>query len=61
MTKLYRTGNNTTEIENDKARILYSYNTAVAAYVYGRGYIKSATHYSSTTSQYVYGWIGVSE
>ena len=31
---------NMTEIETDDARILFSYRTPVAAYVYGEGYVE---------------------
>ena len=49
---------NQTEIETADARIFFSYRTPVAAYVFGRGYVKSETWYSSTTSRHINKWMG---
>jgi hypothetical protein len=51
--KISNAGSNQTEVETDNARILISYSTPVAAYVYGRGYIKTSTYYSNTTSRHI--------
>lgn len=52
-------GSNQTELRlANGTRILFSYRTPVAAYVPGRGYIKSGTRYSVTTSRHVNQWIG---
>ena len=32
---------NQTEIETDNARVFFSYRTPVAAYVFGRGYVRT--------------------
>ena len=32
---------NGTEVETDTARIFFSYRTPVAAYVFGRGYVRT--------------------
>ena len=32
---------NMTEVETSEARILFSYRTPVAAYIYGEGYVKT--------------------
>ena len=32
---------NMTEVETSKARVLFSYRTPVAAYVFGEGYVKT--------------------
>ena len=40
---------NMTEVETSKARVLFSYRTPVAAYVFGRGYVKTEKWYSVTT------------
>ena len=48
---------NMTEIETDDARILFSYRTPVAAYVYGVGYVKTDKWWSVTTSRHINKWI----
>ena len=49
---------NMTEVETSKARILFSYRTPVAAYVFGRGYVKTEKWWSVTTSRHINKWIG---
>ena len=49
---------NQTEIETADARIFFSYRTPVAAYVFGRGYVKSEQWYSTTTSRHINKWMG---
>jgi hypothetical protein len=57
--KLKRRGSNQTVIEYpDGVEVLYSYNTPVAAFVPGRGYVRSSTKYSVTTSKHVNSWVG---
>jgi hypothetical protein len=51
-------GANKTELETGEARILFSYQTAVAALIYGKGYVRSSTKYSTTTSKHVNSWVG---
>ena len=48
---------NMTEIETKEARILFSYKTPVAAYVFGRGYVKTDKFWSVTTSRHINKWI----
>ena len=48
---------NMTEIETDDARILFSYRTPVAAYVFGRGYVKTEKKWSVTTSRHINKWM----
>ena len=48
---------NMTEIETDDARILFSYRTPVAAYVFGVGYVKTDKWWSVTTSRHINKWI----
>lgn len=55
--KLYNIGSNQTETTTENARILFSYNTPVAAYIYGRGYIRTAEYHSRTTSKHINAWI----
>ena len=47
---------NMTEIETDDARILFSYRTPVAAYVFGVGYVKTDKWWSVTTSRHINKW-----
>jgi len=48
---------NMTEIETSEARILFSYRTPVAAYVFGRGYVKTEKKWSVTTSRHINKWM----
>ena len=50
---------NMTEVETSKARVLFSYRTPVAAYVFGRGYVKTENWYSVTTTRHINKWIGM--
>ena len=49
---------NMTEIETSEARILFSYRTPVAAYVFGEGYVRTEKWWSVTTSRHINKWIG---
>ena len=49
---------NMTEIETDSARVLFSYRTPVAAYVFGEGFVRTENWYSVTTSRHINKWIG---
>lgn len=40
------------------AQVFFSYNTPVAAYLPGEGYVVTATKHSVTTSKHVNGWAG---
>ena len=48
---------NMTEVETSKARVLFSYRTPVAAYVFGRGYVRTETKWSVTTSRHINKWL----
>ena len=48
---------NMTEVETSKARVLFSYRTPDAAYVFGRGYVKTENWYSVTTTRHINKWI----
>jgi len=39
--------------------VLVSYHTPVAAYIPGRGYVRTAERYSRTASKHVHQWIGI--
>ena len=48
----------TAEEETADARIFFSYRTPVAAYVFGRGFVRSEDFFSVTTSRHINKWIG---
>lgn len=50
-------GPNQTEIDTDKATVLFSYSTPVAACIVGRGWVRTATTYSRTTSKHINAWL----
>ena len=45
-----------TEVETNDARILFSYRTPVAAYIYGEGFVKTEKYWSVTTSRHIKKW-----
>ena len=51
-------GPNMTEVDKGDAVVFFSYNTPVAAFVPGNGYIKTAEKFSVTTSRHVNRWLG---
>jgi hypothetical protein len=56
--KLSKLGPNTTELDlANGTTVLFSYKTPVAAYVVGRGLIKTEKKYSKTTSKHVSQWL----
>jgi hypothetical protein len=51
-------GSNTTVVELVKGlQVLYSYNTPVAAYREGVGFIRTDRHFSKTTSKHINQWL----
>lgn len=53
-TKLNPQGKNQTEIEKqDGTTVFFSYSTPVAAHVPGRGFLRTAEHYSTTTTKHI--------
>ena len=56
--KLTPIATNHTEVETADARIFFSYRTPVAAYVFGRGFVRSEDFFSVTTSRHINKWIG---
>jgi len=48
---------NMTEVETSEARVLFSYRTPVAAYVFGEGFVRTAKWWSVTTSRHINKWI----
>ena len=47
---------NMTEVETSEARILFSYRTPVAAYIFGEGFVKTDQFWSVTTSRHINKW-----
>lgn len=59
MLKLKPIGSNQTELHiSDEIMVLFSYQTPVAAWVSGRGWIRTDTKYSKTTSKHINKWLG---
>lgn len=51
-------GSNVCELElRDGTRVLFSYRKPVAAYIIGRGYIRTAERFSNTTSKHITQWL----
>ena len=56
--KINKLGPNQTELELQDGKIVFfSYRTPVAALVPGRGWLKTRTKYSVTTSKHVNQWL----
>ncbi len=49
--------NNMTEVETDLGRVLFSYRTPVAAYVYGEGFVRTEKWWSVTTTRHINKWL----
>ena len=47
---------NMTEVETSEARILFSYRTPVAAYIFGEGFVKTEQYGSVTPSKHINKW-----
>ena len=48
---------NMTEVETSEARILFSYRTPLAAYVFGEGFVTTEKFWSVTTSRHINKWL----
>lgn len=56
--KIRKAGNNMTELSlTNGTDVLFSYETPVAAYVEGDGYVRTETRYSVTTSKHINKWL----
>ncbi len=56
--KINKLGPNQTELDlKDGTTVFFSYKTPVAAYLLGRGFVKTSTKYSVTTSKHVNQWL----
>jgi hypothetical protein len=57
--KLKPIGSNQTELHlSDEVVVLFSYQTPVAAWVSGRGWLRTDTKFSKTTSKHINRWLG---
>jgi hypothetical protein len=60
--KLHTISINTSVITlSNGTRVMFSYDTPVAAYVPGIGYMRTATHFSKTTSKHINEWLSGAE
>lgn len=50
--------NSTTLILKDGTEVLFSYETPVAAFIPGRGYVQTEQGYSSTTTRHIRAYTG---
>ena len=58
-TRIKPIGSNQTEVRRDNGTVvLVSYETPVAAYIPGRGYVRTENYYSQTTSKHINRWLG---
>ena len=51
--KVEQIGSNMTQVSANGMTILISYKTPVAAHIQGKGYYKTAKHWSVTTSKHI--------
>jgi hypothetical protein len=56
--KIKQIGSNMTLATLNHASVLYSYETPVAAFVPLRGYVRTATKWSRTTTKHINKWLG---
>ena len=55
--KLVPLASNMTRLDLPSGTVLFSYETPVAAYVSGRGFIRTAQKYSKTTTKHINQWL----
>lgn len=56
--KIRNIGSNMTELETEKATVLFSYSTPVAACIHdGSGFFRTAKRWSVTTSKHISKWL----
>lgn len=56
--KLKVIGSNQTEVETAHGvTVFFSYNTPVAAFIPGQGFIRTAKQWSATTSKHITKWV----
>jgi hypothetical protein len=56
--KLHQIASNQTQLTlASGTQILFSYQTPVAAYIHGHGYVRTEQYYSKTTSKHITQWL----
>lgn len=55
--KIKPVGSNMTELRLDDVHVLFSYETPVAACIFGKGYVRTAQRYSQTTTRHINKWL----
>lgn len=55
--KVKNVGSNMTELQLDDVHVLFSYETPVAACIFGEGYVRTAQWYSQTTTRHINKWL----
>ena len=55
--KIKPVGSNMTELQLDDVHVLFSYETPVAACIFGKGYVRTAQWYSQTTTRHINKWL----
>jgi hypothetical protein len=55
--KIKPVGSNMTELQLDDVHVLFSYETPVAACIFGEGFVRTAQWYSQTTTRHINKWL----
>lgn len=55
--QIKKLGTNMMTVTTPSAMLLYSYETPVAAFVIGRGYVRTSTKFSTTTTKHINKWL----
>ena len=56
--KLIQIAPNATVVHHKDGAVLFSYQTPVAAFVPGQGYLRTSGSFSTTTSRHINKWLG---
>ncbi len=55
--KIKQVGSNMTELRLENVHVLFSYETPVAACIFGEGFVRTAQGYSQTTTRHINKWL----
>ena len=55
--KIKQVGSNMTELRLENVHVLFSYETPVAACIFGAGFVRTAERYSTTTTRHINKWL----
>lgn len=61
MIRIEKINANATIVHTSRASVLVSYSTPVAAYILGRGYVRTNQFHSVTTSRHINKWLAGAE